>query len=100
MRPAAYGFSGNLCSRKPVFSSSSRRTCFDLRNLAFGSDVIVVLEVVRQLLDLHLLEAGFFEHLFGLLLAPHRAQALAALSKRDSHAVHARDGVEERAYGV
>src|SRR5215203_1988005 len=52
----------------------------DLPTLAFGSDVVVVLEVVRQLLDLHLLEASFLEHLFGLLLAPHRAEPLTTLS--------------------
>ena len=45
----------------------------DLPTLALGSDVVVVLEVVWQLLDLHLREPGFLEHILGLLFAPHRA---------------------------
>ena len=36
------------------------------------------------------------EHLLGQLLAPHRAEARAALGQRDRHAVHGRDGVQER----
>ena len=51
---------------------------------------------MRELLDLHLGEACFLEHLFGLLLAPHRAQPLAALRQGDRHAVHGGDGVHER----
>jgi hypothetical protein len=65
--------------------------------LAFLRDVVVH-EVVRELFDLYVLVPGILEHLFGLLLAPHRAQALATLRERDRHAVHGRDGVEEQAY--
>src|SRR5215212_10758784 len=68
--------------------------------LALGGYVVAVYEVVRKLLDLHLREAGFFEHLFGLLLAPHRPEPLAALRQRDRHAVHGGDGVEERPDGM
>src|ERR671910_263282 len=69
-------------------------------SLGLGNYEVVVEDVVRQLLDLHLFEARVFEHLFRLLLAPHRAQALTALRQGDGHAVHSGDGVEERSDGV
>ncbi len=49
--------------------------------------------VVLDPLDLDLGKPGFRQHLPGLLLAPHRAQALASLRQRDGHAVHRRDRV-------
>src|ERR671910_1277667 len=72
----------------------------DPDSLGLGNYEVVVEDVVRQLLDLHLFEARVFEHLFRLLLAPHRAQALPALRQGDGHAVHSGDGVEERSDGV
>jgi hypothetical protein len=57
-------------------------------------------EVVGELLDLDVREPGLAEHLAGLLLAPHRAEARAALRERDRHAVHGGDGVHERAQQV
>ena len=48
----------------------------------------VVLEVMWQLPDRHLREAGIAQHPQSQLLAPHRPQALAALGERHRHAVH------------
>src|SRR5690606_39381419 len=60
-------------------------------------DVPVVHDVVRQLLRRDLAEAGALQVLARLRLAPHRAQALAALRQRDRHTVHAGDRVQQRA---
>src|SRR5690606_23302404 len=58
-------------------------------------DIPVVLDVVRELVRLDRAEAGAGEILPGLRLAPHRAETFAALRERHSHAVHARDRVEQ-----
>ena len=50
--------------------------------LVLAGDVIVVCEVVGQLLDPDVGEPGLPEHPFGLLFAPHRAEAGAALRER------------------
>lgn len=47
----------------------------ELPTLALSSDVVVVLEFMRQLLDFRFGEASLLEHLFGLLLPPNCAEA-------------------------
>ena len=59
-------------------------------------DVPRVRGVVVELSHGDVAEAGVVEHRPCGLLAPHRAQPVAALGQRHGHAVQARDGVEER----
>lgn len=61
----------------------------------WAADVVVVLNVVRQLVDLHRRESCFVDQFFSLFPSPHGTEAFAILRKRHGHAVHARDCVEE-----
>ena len=61
------------------------------------ADVVVVLEVMRQLVHLDRAEAGFVHQLLGFLASPHGAETLAVLGERDGHAMHARYRVQKRA---
>src|SRR5512141_1059597 len=58
--------------------------------------VPVVLDVVHQPIRLNVRETGFSQIFARLFLAPHRAEPFAALRQRHGHAVHGRDGVQER----
>ena len=65
------------------------------------ADIVTILDVVREVVHFDRAKASLGEYLDRLLPAPHGAQPLAALlGQRHGHAVHARDGVEQRAYGM
>jgi hypothetical protein len=58
------------------------------RSRSGTAEVVVVLEVVRQLVHLDRAEAGFAHQLLCLLAPPHGAEPLAVLGERDGHAMH------------
>src|SRR5690606_24349413 len=64
---------------------------------SLSHDIPVVLDIVRESLRLDGVKTRTREILAGLLFAPHRAEAFAALRERHGHAVHARDRIEQRA---